>query len=183
MLQDLLSRPLSAPSLSSFCVALAGSFHLCKPERHVADGPATSNDELLLLSGTSMARSTNNMKEAHCCNFVCPVWVMPFAISLFWCLRWSATGSSCNKSVFEIKSATSTCGDMFWFHNVQQHWWTFFFCVSASLLPSAVLPFLYFSPNTFVCHIVFSGIREECTIKIVAALAHHLFAYVCVGCC
>lgn len=39
---------------------------------------------------------------------------------LFWCLRGSATGSSCDKSVFEIKGATSACGDVIWFHNVQQ---------------------------------------------------------------
>lgn len=43
-----------------------------------------------------------------------------------------ATGSSCDKSVFEIKSATSAFGDVLWFHNVQQSataLTNIFFCV------------------------------------------------------
>lgn len=99
--------------------------------------------------------------EAHYCNFVCPARVVPFAISLYWCLRWSATGSSCDKSMFEIKSATSTHRYMLWFRCMQQLWQTYFFCTSNSLLHKALFcsplsPFFSgFFTITFVCRIRF----------------------------
>lgn len=85
----------------------------------------------------------------------------PFAIS-FWCLRGSATGSSCDKSS-EIKSATSACGDVLWFHNVQQSATAltniFLLCVCVSIGLTVFCWFnfalLYFSPtDTFICHCV-----------------------------
>lgn len=127
--------------------------------------------------------------EAHYCNFVCPARVVPFAISLYWCLRWSATGSSCDKSMFEIKSATSTHRYMLWFRCMQQLWQTYFFCTSNSLLHKALFcsplsPFFFFLDfSPLHLSVALGLVREECTIKVVAALAHHLLAFVCVGCC
>lgn len=135
--------------------------------------------------------SAQRIRRNHSVAILCDGWGWCHLPSFVLVPQGVATGSSCDKSVFEIKSATSAFGDVLWFHNVQQSataLTNIFFCVCVCV-PVGLTVFrwfnfalLCFSPtDTFLCHCV--CIKKEFTIKmsIVAVLALPWFLYV--GCC